>query len=143
MNRFQDVWLKVSENGNQFGSEQPADANKNEQRASASNEEQDDTTVKTASAISEGIFGHKLTKSEKKIAGPAVHYALGTRVGGLYGAVAEVSPEVTTAQVYHSVWSFGWWLTRQPCRFWDSQNHRPIIRLRRTCMHWPRTWSMA
>lgn len=36
-----------------------------------------------------------LTSDEKKIAGPAVHYALGTGVGGLYGAVAEVVPEVT------------------------------------------------
>ena len=58
-------------------------------------EQQDDTTVKTASAISEGLFGHKLTKNEKKIAGPVVHYSLGTGVGGLYGAAAEVAPEVT------------------------------------------------
>jgi putative membrane protein len=65
-------------------------------RRRAINGEQDDTTVKAASAISEGIFGHELSKDEKKIAGPAVHYALGTGVGGLYGAVAEVVPEVTT-----------------------------------------------
>jgi uncharacterized membrane protein YagU involved in acid resistance len=36
-----------------------------------------------------------LTKSEKKVAGPAVHYALGTSVGALYGAVAELAPEVS------------------------------------------------
>ncbi len=36
-----------------------------------------------------------MTKSEKKIAGTAVHYSLGTAVGGLYGAVAELAPEVT------------------------------------------------
>ena len=58
-------------------------------------EEQDDTTVKAASAISEGIFDHELTKSEKKIAGSAVHYSLGTGMGGLYGTVAELAPEVT------------------------------------------------
>src|SRR4030095_2339440 len=52
------------------------------------------TTVKAASAVSEGIFGHRLTKNEKKIAGPAVHYSLGTAVGGLYGAAAEIAPEV-------------------------------------------------
>ena len=95
MNRFQDVWTKVAESmkesqgnsstkqGNEGGGEQ-------------SSGEQDDATVKAASAISEGIFDHKLTKSEKKVAGPAVHYAFGTSVGGLYGAVAELAPEVTT-----------------------------------------------
>ena len=56
----------------------------------------DDTTVKAASAISEGIFDHKLTPGEKKIAGTAVHYLLGTGVGGLYGAAAELAPNVTT-----------------------------------------------
>lgn len=55
----------------------------------------DDTTMKAASAVSEGVFGHKLTQSEKKIAGAAVHYVLGTGVGGLYGAAAEISPNVT------------------------------------------------
>ena len=95
MNRFQDVWTKVTESmkesqgnsstkqGNEGGGERSSGA-------------QDDATVKAASAISEGIFDHKLTKSEKKVAGPAVHYAFGTSVGGLYGAVAELAPEVTT-----------------------------------------------
>jgi putative membrane protein len=86
MNRFQDAWLKLSENGRSSASG----------RSPQSEEaKQDDTTVRTASAISESIFGHELSKTEKKIAGPAVHYALGTGVGGLYGAVAEVVPDVT------------------------------------------------
>lgn len=59
-------------------------------------EEQEDATVKTARAISEGVFGHELTESEKKPAGAAVHYAFGTATGGLYGAMAEVAPEVTS-----------------------------------------------
>ncbi len=37
-----------------------------------------------------------MTKNEKQLAGTAVHYSLGTGVGGLYGAVAEFAPEVTT-----------------------------------------------
>jgi putative membrane protein len=87
MNRFQDVWMKLA------GS--PSSGAESQQQAQKkSDEEQDDATVKTASAISEGIFDHKLTKSEKKIAGPAVHYAFGTSVGGLYGATAELAPEV-------------------------------------------------
>ena len=97
MNRFQDGWSRLSQ-GNQrspsgqrlLRSRQPESA---EQRIV---EPEDDTTVKTASAISEGVFDHKLTQREKKIAGTAVHYALGTGVGGLYGAVAEVAPNVTT-----------------------------------------------
>jgi len=85
MNRFQDVWMTLSVN----------DHSTDTQSANAKSKEQDDTTVRAASAISEGIFDHKLTGDEKRIAGPAVHYSLGTGVGGLYGAVGEVVPEVT------------------------------------------------
>jgi uncharacterized membrane protein YagU involved in acid resistance len=38
-----------------------------------------------------------LQESEKEPAGAAVHYAFGTLSGGLYGALAEVTPQVTTA----------------------------------------------
>lgn len=89
MNRFQDLWLELSEKANRSASRRSIQQSEEG--------EQDDTTVKAASAISEGIFDHELSEAEKKIAGPAVHYALGTGVGGLYGAVAEVVPEVTTA----------------------------------------------
>ena len=85
MNRFQELWFSVADKG------------QSEELAPAGSDEPDDTTVRTASAISEGLFDHKLTATEKKIAGPAVHYSLGTGVGGLYGAVAEVAPEVTSA----------------------------------------------
>ena len=94
MNRFQDVWTKVAESMKESqGNGSTKQGNKGEGEQSSG--EQEDATVKAASAISEGIFDHKLTKSEKKVAGPAVHYAFGTSVGGLYGAVAELAPEVT------------------------------------------------
>jgi hypothetical protein len=80
MNRFQDLW-----------SMQTSASETQQSKGDAP----DDTTVRAASAISEGIFDHRLTSEEKRIAGPAVHYSLGTGVGGLYGAVAEVSPEIT------------------------------------------------
>ncbi len=51
--------------------------------------------MRAASAVSEGLFDHRLTRSEKKIAGPAVHYSLGTGVGGLYGVAAEIAPAIT------------------------------------------------
>lgn len=99
MNRFQDVWMKLA--GSQSSgaeSSQQAEGQESgeglQQAQKKSDEEQDDATVKTASAISEGLFDHKLTRSEKKIAGPAVHYAFGTSVGGLYGVAAELAPEV-------------------------------------------------
>ena len=91
MNRFQDVWSSLAET-----QEEDEDDQKEEQPPQKDGEEeQTDTTVKAASAISEGIFDHELTRSEQKVAGTAVHYALGTAVGGLYGAVAEVAPEVS------------------------------------------------
>jgi putative membrane protein len=96
MNRFQDVWSKLAEEFVQ-SEEQPSarDGAGDTQQSQGGEEQADDATVKTASAISEGVFGHELTKGEKKIAGPAVHYAFGASVGGLYGAVAELAPEAT------------------------------------------------
>ncbi len=65
------------------------------EQSSEEKEHQDDATVETAKVISRNIFGHELTESEKKPAGAAVHYAFGTATGGLYGAMAEVAPQVT------------------------------------------------
>jgi putative membrane protein len=109
MNRFQDVWSTVAKGveageSNQFqrvsdehdkGGDEMSGTQ--ELEFSSQSEVPDDTTVKAASAVSEGVFGHKLTQSEKKIAGTAVHYLLGTGVGGLYGAAAEIAPNVTAA----------------------------------------------
>ncbi len=89
MDRFQDVWIAVSS---------PDDSKRKEDQARASEdgeEGQDDATVKAASAISEGLFEHKLTRAEKKIAGPAIHYAVGATSGIVYGIAAEFLPEVT------------------------------------------------
>ncbi|HEV2856228.1 MAG TPA: DUF1440 domain-containing protein [Thermoanaerobaculia bacterium] len=58
-------------------------------------EQEDDATVKGASAISEGLFHHELTQREKEVAGPAMHYGFGGLTGGLYGFLAELSPAVT------------------------------------------------
>jgi uncharacterized membrane protein YagU involved in acid resistance len=105
MNQFQAAWTRIAagfEKPHGAQSLQPSEGpNPNEvpdsgqALANQPAEEQDDATVKTAKAISEGIFGHKLTQSEKKPAGAAVHYAFGTATGGLYGAMAEVAPQVT------------------------------------------------
>lgn len=103
MNQFQAAWTRVAagfEKPHGAQSMQPSDGpNPNEtpeaHMGDEQKEEQDDATVKAAKAISEGVFGHKLTKDEKKPAGAAVHYAFGTATGGFYGAMAEVAPQVT------------------------------------------------
>ena len=106
MNRFQDVWSQVAkaiETGpaNQFqnisGEGREETPGVQDPVIGSRSEVQDDTTMKAASAVSERVFGHKLTQSEKKIGGTAVHYVLGTGVGGLYGAAAEIAPNVTAA----------------------------------------------
>jgi hypothetical protein len=106
MNQFQAAWTRIAagfEKPHGAQSLQPSEGPNPDEVPDSSQaltanqpaEEQDDATVKTAKAISEGIFGHKLTQSEKKPAGAAVHYAFGTATGGLYGAMAEVAPQVT------------------------------------------------
>jgi uncharacterized membrane protein YagU involved in acid resistance len=59
-------------------------------------EKDEDSTVKAASAIAQGIFHGELTESQKKIAGPAVHYGFGAAMGALYGTAVELAqPECT------------------------------------------------
>lgn len=88
MNQFQALTTRLAKEmeksqGNETGKEE------------SQPKEGDDATVKAASAISEGIFDHKLTKKEKKVAGPAVHYVFGTITGGFYGAAAEFAPVIS------------------------------------------------
>jgi putative membrane protein len=92
MDEFQALWNKVAE-----------DLKKKEGRSNVSqiaeqDKEQEPATVKIASEISETLLGHRLTDSEKQIAGPAVHYAFGAVMGALYGAAAELQPSVTTGR---------------------------------------------
>lgn len=54
----------------------------------------EEPTVQVAEAVSRNVFGHELGKKEKAIAGPAVHYGYAMLVGGLYGGLAEVWPNV-------------------------------------------------
>jgi putative membrane protein len=98
MNQFQAAWTRIaegSEKSHGAQSMQPADGSDGDQSRDVN--EQDDATVETAKVISREVFGHELQEGEKETAGAAVHYAFGTATGGLYGALAEVSPQVTTA----------------------------------------------
>ncbi len=57
--------------------------------------EAEPANVKTAEAISENVFDHKLKKSEKEPAGEAVHYAMGAASGLIYGIASEIAPAST------------------------------------------------
>jgi putative membrane protein len=100
MNQFQAVLSRAVqgfEKPHGAQSMQPSEGENAEQASRETKENQDDATVKAARAISKDIFAHELRESEKEAAGAAVHYAFGTATGGLYGAVAEIAPAVTTA----------------------------------------------
>ncbi|MBA3632686.1 MAG: CbtA family protein [Acidobacteria bacterium] len=84
MTEFQSLVSKMSE-----------DEDKKKHK-SKQKEEKEPATVKAAEMISEGVFDRELTKSEKKIAGPAMHYAMGATSGLIYGISSEVAP-ITTA----------------------------------------------
>lgn len=57
----------------------------------------EDTTVKAAGAIIESALDRPLTLEEKQVAGPIVHYSVGSTVGALYGVVTELIPQASTA----------------------------------------------
>ena len=64
---------------------------KEEKKPKKKNEDEP-ANVKTAEAISENVFDHRLKKSEKEPAGDAVHYAMGAGSGLIYGIAAELPP---------------------------------------------------
>jgi putative membrane protein len=86
MDRFQYWWLSFD----------GGDERELQQTPSEQGDKGEPATVKSASAISEGVFGHNLTNKEKEIAGPIVHYAVGTTAGAAYGLAAEYEPDVTS-----------------------------------------------
>ncbi|HEX7227700.1 MAG TPA: DUF1440 domain-containing protein [Candidatus Binatia bacterium] len=98
MNQFQAAWTRAAagaEKSHGAQSMQPAEGSSGNETQDTI--EQDDAAVETAKVISEGVFDRELEESEKETAGAVVHYVFGVASGGLYGALAEVTPQVTTA----------------------------------------------
>ena len=103
MNQFQAAWTRAAEGfEKRHGAQsmQPSDGpNPNEtpdsSQTNEETEQQDDATVETAKMISKNVFGHELKENEKEPAGAVVHYVFGTATGAVYGAVAEVAPQIT------------------------------------------------
>ena len=66
-----------------------------EEKDKSKKKKEEPATVKAAKQISQGVFGHKLTKNEKDPAGEVVHYAMGASSGLIYGVAAEIEPLTT------------------------------------------------
>jgi hypothetical protein len=63
----------------------------------SSSERSDPATVKAADAIVERAAGRHLTKAQKPAAGEVMHYAFGSAMGALYGAVTQAAPRTAIA----------------------------------------------
>ncbi|HUO60734.1 MAG TPA: DUF1440 domain-containing protein [Candidatus Acidoferrales bacterium] len=84
MNQFQLAWTKLSKaSGQQRGQE-------NSQQP----ETDEDATMRTADRLLRPVLGRELTRREKKIGGPIVHYAFGGSMGAVYGTLGELWPFV-------------------------------------------------
>jgi putative membrane protein len=98
MNQFQNLWSKLSEDDTRSEHAHPPRQNvapHNLHGEKQSQEEEAPATVKAADRISQGLFDHRLTKSERRIAGPIMHYAFAVNTGMVYGALAELTPLTT------------------------------------------------
>jgi len=104
MNQFQAVWSKLM-----GGEEKPHGAQSLQQdlpdhglslelQKRGSDDPDDNAAVRTGNAVSELVFNHKLSKSEKETAGTIAHYAMGATSGAIYGAAAEVLPITTIGE---------------------------------------------
>jgi putative membrane protein len=87
MNQFQAGVKKISE-ASQQGQASEQGQNSGQQ------DEADDATMKTADMISQVVAHQRLTKEQKKKAGPIVHYAFGTLMGAAYGTASEMDSRV-------------------------------------------------
>lgn len=104
MNQFQAAWGKLMENEDRSHGAQslqqgtPDHGIGRELAERGVDDPDDDAASRTGNAVSELVFEHHLTKSEKEEAGKAVHYAFGVSSGAIYGAVAEVMPLATVCE---------------------------------------------
>ncbi len=101
MNEFQSLWQKLAE-----GEERSHGAQSMQQgspnrgvgrilQKRGEDDADDDATERLSNFISEEVFNHNLTESEKETAGTAFHYAYGVTSGAAYGVAAEFLPQVT------------------------------------------------
>ena len=100
MNQFQAAWSKLMEGEERSHGAQslqqgsPEHGIGRELAEEGKDDPKDTAPARLAQAISLSAFDHELTKSEKEVAGAALHYAMGVTSGAIYGALAEILPEV-------------------------------------------------
>ncbi|MEN3332959.1 MAG: putative rane protein [Blastocatellia bacterium] len=94
MNQFQNLWSKLTEDESDSEHAHPPRQHVSRQQLEGEQQSQEEepATVKTAEAISREVFNHELTKDERRIAGPVVHYTFSATTGMVYGALAELTP---------------------------------------------------
>ncbi len=89
MNEFQAAWSKAAEALKESGASQHSQGHGGSEHQQEG--KPDDATQKAADAIAVAVTGAHLTKDQKNIYGPVMHYAMGAFSGAVYGAVAECS----------------------------------------------------
>jgi hypothetical protein len=96
MTQFQELSGKLAGDHPRDEPRAPQHSAKRGTRESAEgNGQGEDATVRAAARLSRSLFHHGLSKREKEVAGPALHYGFGALTGAAYGALAEMTPGVT------------------------------------------------
>jgi hypothetical protein len=70
-------------------------------------QDEEDSTEKAAAAVSTKVFDHRLTRREKKTAGPVVHYLFGTAVGPFTASLPRPFPPFARDSDRSSAWRCG------------------------------------
>ena len=92
MTGFMGLWSKTGE----LIKDKPEDLSARQQKEQRGEEEP--STEKVASDISQTVFQKKLDRDTKKAAGTVIHYGFGTAVGALYGVLSELYPAISAGQ---------------------------------------------
>jgi hypothetical protein len=95
MTRFQSLSGKLAQAQEKDEPRNPQHSAARGKSESTEGKKGEDATVKAADKLARGLFHHPLSRREKKIAGPAMHYGFGTLTGVAYGVLAEIAPGVT------------------------------------------------
>jgi len=82
MTQFQNLWSHASK---KLKDESSTGGNSGTRSGDS---ESEDATMKAVGKLAE-LARHKLSKEEKKKASPIIHYAFGTGMGSIYGALVE------------------------------------------------------
>ena len=102
MNQFQAAWSRLAAGEERSHGAQslqqgtPRHGVGRELELEGHDDERDDAAGRLANAIAVATLDQELSGREKETAGTAFHYAMGATSGALYGALAEVRPEVKT-----------------------------------------------